>query len=107
MSDYWSWSRGFDPWHFHNFIIYFYRNERGETGKKYKETGSGRVEIAGDFSVLVYPYLWERLKIDDESFGGIRKGNFIFEFGGGDIVHVCVFIEPDPVTSRIQITCEI
>ena len=30
---------------------------RGEIGKKEKKTGSGRMEMAGDFSVTVDPYL--------------------------------------------------
>ena len=30
---------------------------RGEIGKKYKKTGSGRIETAEDFSVIVDPYL--------------------------------------------------
>ena len=29
----------------------------GENGKKYKKTGSGRIEMAGDFSVIVEQYL--------------------------------------------------
>ena len=35
--------------------------------KKYKRTGSGRmrVETAGDFSVIVDPYIGKRLKNDD------------------------------------------
>jgi hypothetical protein len=32
---------------------------RGEIGKKYKETRSGRIEMAGKFSVIVYSYLWK------------------------------------------------
>ena len=28
---------------------------RGKIGKKYKKTGSGRMEMAGDFSVIVDP----------------------------------------------------
>ena len=38
---------------------------RGEIGKKYKKTGSGRIEMAGDFSAIVESYLWKRLKNDD------------------------------------------
>ena len=31
-----------------------------------KKMGSGRIETAGDFSVIVYPYVWKLLKNDDE-----------------------------------------
>ena len=31
-------------------------------GKKYKKTDSGKIYTAGDFSVIVYPYLWKQLK---------------------------------------------
>ena len=37
----------------------------GKIGKKYMKTASGRIETAGDFSVIVDPYLWKRLKNDD------------------------------------------
>ena len=43
-----------------------YRNNRGKTGKKYKKAESGRIEIAGDFSVVIDPYLWKWLKNDDD-----------------------------------------
>ena len=42
-----------------------YRNKSGKIGKKYKKTGSGRIETAGDFSLIVYPYLWKQLKNND------------------------------------------
>ena len=32
---------------------------RRENGKKYNKTESGRLEMAGDFSVIVNPYLFE------------------------------------------------
>ena len=32
---------------------------RGKIGKKYKKTGSGRLETPGDFSVIVDPNLWK------------------------------------------------
>ena len=36
-------------------------NERGKLGRntEYKKTGSGRTEIAEDFSVVVNPHLWK------------------------------------------------
>ena len=37
-----------------------YINER-----KYKKIGIGRIKMAGDFSIIVDPYLWKRLKNDD------------------------------------------
>jgi hypothetical protein len=30
------------------------------------KTGSERIEMAGDFSVMLDPYLWKRLKNDDD-----------------------------------------
>ena len=41
----------------------------GKIGMKYKKTGSGKIETAGDFSVIVDPYLWKLLKNDDD--GGV------------------------------------
>ena len=38
---------------------------QGKIGKKYKKTGSGRIGTAGDFSVIVNPYLWKQVKNDD------------------------------------------
>ena len=43
------------------------RNEPGnceqiQKKEKEKKTGSGRMETAGDVSVMVEPYLWKRLK---------------------------------------------
>ena len=43
------------------------RNERGNW--EYKKTGNGRIEMPGDFSVIVNPYLWKCLKnVHDEFF---------------------------------------
>ena len=43
-----------------------YKNEWvRKIGKKYKKTGSGRIEMAGDFAVIVNLYLWKLLKNDD------------------------------------------
>ena len=33
---------------------------REKIGKEYKKTISGRIETAGDFSLMVNPYLWKR-----------------------------------------------
>ena len=44
------------------------RNESGKIGKKYKKTGSEKIETVGDFSVIVNPYLWKLLKTDDNDF---------------------------------------
>ena len=33
---------------------------RGEIGKKDKKTGSGGIKMAGDFSVIVNPYVWKQ-----------------------------------------------
>ena len=41
---------------------------RGESGKKYRKTGSGRIEMAGDFFIIVDPYLWKLLKNDNDDF---------------------------------------
>ena len=35
---------------------------REKIGKKYKNTGSGTIEIPEDFSVIVDPCLWKQLK---------------------------------------------
>ena len=32
--------------------------------KECKETGKGRIEMAGDYSVIADPYLWKRLNND-------------------------------------------
>ena len=37
-----------------------------KTGKKYKKTGSARIEMAGYFYVIFGAYLWKRLKNDDD-----------------------------------------
>ena len=34
-------------------------------GGNWENTRSRRIETAGDFSVMVNPYLWKQLKIDD------------------------------------------
>jgi hypothetical protein len=31
-------------------------------GGKFKKTGDGRIDKAGDFSVIVDPFIWKRLK---------------------------------------------
>ena len=36
-----------------------------KNGKKCNKTESGRMETTGVFSVIVDPYLWRQLKIDD------------------------------------------
>ena len=38
-----------------------------------KKTGSGRIETAGNFSVIVDPYLWKLLINDDVLHGYLRK----------------------------------
>ena len=45
----------------HRLNYKVYRNERVELGKKYRKTGDGRIETAGDFSVIINPYIWKRL----------------------------------------------
>ena len=35
---------------------------------KYKKTGRGRIETAGDFSMTVNPYLWKRLKKNNKNY---------------------------------------
>ena len=40
---------------------------RGENWKGIKKSGSGRIEMTGDISVIVNPYLWILLKNDDNS----------------------------------------
>ena len=37
---------------------------RGENWEEIQKTGSGRIERAGDFSVIVNPNLWKGLKND-------------------------------------------
>ena len=39
---------------------------RGKTGKKYKKTGSGKIETTRDFSVIISPNFWKQLKNDDD-----------------------------------------
>ena len=39
------------------------RNEMRKIGKKYNKAGSGRIETAGDFYVIVNPYLWNYLRM--------------------------------------------
>ena len=39
---------------------------RGKIGNKYNKTGSGRIEKAGDFSVIVDPCLWKQLRYVDD-----------------------------------------
>ena len=38
---------------------------KGEIQKKYKKRGNGRIETTGDFSLIADPYIWKRLKNDD------------------------------------------
>ena len=37
---------------------------RRKNWEKQKKTGSGRIEMAGDYSIIVDPYLWNGFKID-------------------------------------------
>ena len=40
------------------------RKNIGMRGGKYKKTGSGRIEMTGDFFIIVNPYLWKLPKND-------------------------------------------
>ena len=39
---------------------------KGKIGKKYRETKNGRIEVTGDFCVIVDPYLWKWRKNDND-----------------------------------------
>ena len=39
----------------------------GENWKKYRKIGSGRLEMAGDLSIIVNSYLWKQLKKEEDS----------------------------------------
>ena len=41
---------------------------RGENWEEIHENKKGRIMMAGDFSVIVNPYLWKRLENDDDIF---------------------------------------
>ena len=39
---------------------------RGEDQNKYKKTGDGRIELDGDFSLIVAQNLWKQVMKDDD-----------------------------------------
>ena len=49
---------------------------REKIGKDYNKIGSGRREMAGNFSVIVDPYLWKKFKDDDDYYLSYLKMNF-------------------------------
>ena len=66
----------------------------GENGKKYKKTKSGGIEVDGDFSVIVDPYLWKRFtKEEGQNFG------LSFFFNGGEY-----YVRPCGLTLKTEFT---